>query len=58
MPGEKPFCMLCSIISLSFRKLYILFRKHDVNIFNGIDSDVIGLKFAGSDLPPFYEAKL
>ena len=31
----------------------IEFRKHDVNIFKGTDSNVIGLKFAGSSVEPF-----
>ena len=34
-------------------ELNIEFRIHDVNIFKGTDSDVIGLKFAGSSVEPF-----
>ena len=31
----------------------IEFRKHDVDIFKGTDSNVFGLKFAGSSVGPF-----
>ena len=39
--------------SILFQGLNITFRIHDVNIFNGTDSNVIGLKFAGSSVELF-----
>ena len=36
-----------------FRNLNIAFRIHDINIFNGTASNVIGLKLAGLSVEPF-----
>ena len=49
----KPFWIWCSIKLFCLRKLNIEFRKHEVNIFKGTDSNVIGLKFAVSSVEPF-----
>ena len=49
----KPFCISCSMRPLTLRKLNRLSRRHDVKIFKGTGSRVIGLKFAGSSLLPF-----
>ena len=49
----KPVWICFSIKLFSFRKWNNEFRKHDVNIFKGTDSNVIGLTFAGSSIEPF-----
>ena len=49
----KPFCILCSIKLLAVRKEHIALRRHDVNTFSGIDSNVIGRKFEGMLVLPF-----
>ena len=45
--GVKPFWMLCLIKQFETRKEYIELRRHDVRIFNGIVSSVIGRKLEG-----------
>ena len=49
----KPF-WICFLLKLfCFRKFNIEFHKHDLNIFKGTDSNITGLKFAGSSVEPF-----
>ena len=47
------FCIFCSISLFFERKEKIESPKHEVNIFNGTVSKVVGLKFEGSSLLPF-----
>ena len=47
--GENPFCIICSMNLLSARNLKIDFLRHEVNIFKGTVSKVMGRKLAGSD---------
>ena len=53
----KAFCISCSTKLFKRRKSKIEFRRADVNILSGMDSSVIGRKFAGSFGSPFLCAK-
>ena len=52
-PGVNPFCIEVSIFLFFYKNSNTLSLKNDVKIFNITGSNVIGLKFEGSDLSPF-----